>query len=189
MENNKKLYTFIGIIGVAVILFSVLKVTDIYDISVLFGNDEPEVIDVWESEPFGEYDVTVKLESYTDGKIFQFIQCDNSDLGINYDHWIYDPAEGYSFDTRKYEDCAFATCAEDEENGVYYFAFAVPKDTDYMMVDGNRIDPVVGTMNTAGGMADFKLCCLSLNSRDVDIETVGILFVDEEGNEHIPITE
>lgn len=190
MKNNKALYTVIGVIGVAVIVFSILKMTGVYDITALFGaDDEPEVIDVWESEPFGEYDVTVKLESYTDGKIFQYIQCDNSDLGIAYEHATYDAPEAYGIDSRKYEDFNLAFCAEDEKNGVYYCVEAIPTDTDYMMLNGNRLNPVVGTIDTFDGPVDFKLCCVSLNRKEVDVDNAEILLVDEEGNEHKPIIE
>ena len=190
MKNNKALYTVIGVICVAVIVFSILKMTGIYDITALLGSDdEPEVIDVWESEPFGEYDVTVKLESYTDGKIFQYIQCDNSDLAINYDHKIYDSVAGFGIDEMKYENCELSSCAEDEKSGVKYSVFAIPKDTDYMMLDGNRLNPVVGTIDTVDGSVDFKLCCVSLNSNEVDIDYVDFLLVDKEGNEHKTITE
>lgn len=190
MKNNKTLYTVIAVIGVAVIIFSLLKMTGVYDITALFGaDDEPEVIDVWESDPFGEYDVTVKLESYTDGKILQYIQCDNSDLVINYDYMFYDSVAGFGIDAIKYKDCDLASCAGDEKNSVKYFAFAIPTDTDYMMLNGNRLNPVVGKIDTFEGPVDFKLCCVSLNKNEVDINYVDFLFVDEEGNKHRPITE
>ncbi|GEM_PF-4067512 len=190
MKNNKALYTVIGVICVAVIVFSILKMTGIYDITALLGSDdEPEVIDVWESEPFGEYDVTVKLESYTDGKIFQYIQCDTSDLMLSYDYMFYDSVAGFGIDEMKYENCALAFCAEDEKNGIYYCVEAIPNDTDYMMLDGNRLNPVVGKIDTADGPVDFKLCCVSFNRNKVDIDYDDFLLVDEEGNEHRPITE
>lgn len=187
------------VIGIIVIAIVILKLTGVYDVTTLFNNSSDnsdfEVIDEWNSEPFGDLQVKAIVKSCSNNSIYLSMTSESEDFKANnpsIDEFgpfqtSYRSTGNYTLDNISYGDTILMDGGENIKTGELYSLVEVPLECEYAILDGERINLVSGQVKTTDGISRFKLCLTTYY--DGDQENHELIFVDKEGNKHLIVDE
>lgn len=189
-SKSKAVYTIVFIFGILAIIFMVLKVTGTFDVMQLFketsnNSSNKTVIGEFESEPFGDLDVTLNFTAYDDGYIYIRLNSASENFDDDSFSWFYKDSGEIDISEISYDSdsASLLTGGHNTETGMLYTGFAIPLDCEKILLDGNEITPQNGVINTTVGKKKFKFCTLTFYDDDQDNHE--FILIDKEGKQHL----
>lgn len=189
MDNrtSKNINRIICVVGIIAIVFAVLKIAGIFDISEYFqpsrtaadGKSKSQVIDTWESEKFGKLGAYIKIESCSNDFIYITNLCSE---GENFGNMSFHPVSGNNaLQNADYDDEILTVSGEDKKNKENYCYLIVPSDCSYMIKNNEKIEAVNVNLKTSQEPIEFKICTFTYKDNE---EFSELSLIDKEGESH-----
>ncbi|MFR5876115.1 MAG: hypothetical protein ACLUFN_06460 [Eubacterium sp.] len=183
----KAVYAVIVILGIAIIILSLLKITGTFDITSVINNsgnsqNNTEFIDEWKSEPFGKGNVTLTLKSRGKNLEYEFDNARGIEFGITASPIDYIKKANTSYDLFVFGEAGYHSLTKE----VYVIEF-VPLNCDYAMINNEKVELQSGKIKTNNEELNFNLLLTSYHTgldTDGETENADCILIDKDGNTH-----
>ncbi len=180
---NKSAKTIIGILLIGIIIFLIG-----YHLGIFPDKDEEEIVVVDSSSfKFNNSDDEITIELAEDKSLIEKYNL-KSDTATLYNASIplshnYEDLDNFIFDkiADEEEEIDKTIIGIDEANNTKYYSVLLPSDSQYIILDGQKIEPEKITLKDKDKAVTVKIFAYVCPA-DKELE---FIIVDEEGNQHL----